>query len=116
MKSLAGVVDHLEQIVFVVFLCRLAAAGKVDAHARCHVLHRFRKREAFGEREEFENIAARAAAEAVEKPFVTLDVERRRLLAMKRAEALVALAGQLEGSDLADEVDDVRRAPYLRDH
>src|SRR6266478_1473474 len=35
---------------------------------------------------------------------------------MERAEAFVALAGELEGSDLLDEVDDVGGRSYLRDH
>src|SRR5947199_6224758 len=35
---------------------------------------------------------------------------------MKWAETLVALAGELERSDLRNEVDDVGRAPHLRDH
>src|SRR6266568_595949 len=35
---------------------------------------------------------------------------------MKRAEPFVALACELEWRDLADEVDDIGRAAYLRDH
>ena len=42
-------------------------------------------------------------------------MKRRRLLAMKRAETFVALAGKFEGRDLADEVDDVGRGAHLRD-
>src|ERR1043166_9559144 len=116
MKRLAGLVDHFEQIVLVVLLWRLAAARQIDPHAGCDVLHRFGKCEALGQREEFEDVAAGAAPEAVEQTLVAIDVKRRRLLATKRAETLVALAGELERRDLADEVDDVRRAPYLRDH
>src|SRR5207249_1042495 len=75
MKSFGGFVDDFEQVVFVAFPGRLAATGKLDADARGHVLDRLRKRESLGEREELENVAARAAAEAVEKPFVAIDME-----------------------------------------
>ena len=71
--------------------------------------------EALGQREELEDVAARAAAEAVEEALAAIDGERRRLLAMKRAEAFVALAGELERRDLGDEVDDVGRLADLGD-
>ena len=79
------------------------------------MLDRLRKREALRQREELEDVAAGAAAEAIEEALVAIDVKRRRLLAMKRAEAFVALAGELERRDLADEVDDVGRGAHLRD-
>ena len=45
--------------------------------------------ELFLQLEEFENVAPHAAAETVEEPFVAVDVERRALLGVERAEALV---------------------------
>src|SRR5438132_2435546 len=79
------------------------------------MLDRLGEREALREREELEDVAAGAAAEAVKEPLVTIDVERRRLLAMKRAESLVALAGELERRDLRHEVDNVGRRSHLGD-
>ena len=115
MKRLGRLVDHFEQIVLVVLARRSISPGQLDADARRDMLHRLRKREALGQREELEDVAARAAAEAVEEPLAAIDVKRRRLLAMKRTEAFVALAGELERRDLADEVDDVGRRAHLRD-
>src|SRR5581483_9636080 len=46
--------------------------------------------------EELEHVAADAAAEAVEEPFVRVDVERRRLLAVKRTEPLQRRPGTLQ--------------------
>src|ERR1700674_4231075 len=80
------------------------------------MLDRLRKAEALGEREELEDVAARAASEAIEESLVAIDMERRGLLAMKRAESFVALAGELERSDLRHEVDDVGRRSHLRDY
>src|SRR5690349_10300540 len=116
MKCFGRFIDDFQQIVFVVFLRRLAAPRQLDPDARRNMLDRFRKREALGEREKLEDVAAGAAAEAVEESFVAIDMKRRRLLAMKRTESFVALPGELERRDLADEVDDVRRTAHLRDH
>src|SRR5436190_12005111 len=116
MKRLAGFVDHFEEIVLIVFLRRLATARKLDADAGRDVLDGFWKREALGHRQEFENVAACAASETVEESLTAIDVKRRRLLAMERAQTLVALARKLQRRDLADEVDDVRRASHLRDY
>ena len=84
MKGFGGVVDDFEQIVFVTFLRRFASARQLDAHARRDMLDSFRKCEALGEGEEFENVTAGAAAETVEESLVTIDVERRRFLANSR--------------------------------
>src|SRR5579859_1863682 len=92
MKRLRSVVDDFEEIVLVALLRRLAAARQLDPHARRNMLHRFGKREALRQRQKFKNVAASAAAEAVKKAFVAIDMKRRRLLAMKWTETLVALA------------------------
>jgi hypothetical protein len=57
--------------------------------------------------EELEHVAADAAAEAVEVALVAVDVERRRLLAVERAEALVGGASLLERDVVLDDDDDV---------
>jgi hypothetical protein len=75
------------------------------------MLDSLREREALRQREEFEDVSTRAAAEAVEESLASIDVERRRLLAMEGTEPLVALTGEFQGGDLADEVDDVRSEP-----
>ena len=93
MKRLGCLVDDLQQIVFVVFFRRLAAAWQLDSHARGDVFDGLRKREPLGQREEFEDVAARAAAETVEEAFVAIDMKRRRFLAMKRTEAFVTFSG-----------------------
>src|SRR4029077_13982666 len=74
------------------------------------------KREALREREELEDVASLAAAEAVEEALVAVHMKRGRLLAMKRAESFVALAGELERGDLRHEVDDVGCRSHLRDY
>src|ERR1041385_1188920 len=102
-----GVVDDLEEVILIGFARRFLAPRQLDADAPGHVLDRLGEGEALGQREELEDVAARAAAEAVEESLGAVDGERRRLLAVERAESLVALAGELERRDLADEVDDV---------
>ncbi len=62
----------------------------------------------FLELQKLEHIAAHAAAEAVEKSLVAVDVERRRLFRMKRAETLVAGAGFPQRHVLLNDLDDVR--------
>src|SRR5439155_26879389 len=67
MKSLGRIVDHFEQIVFVAVARRSSFARQRDADARGDMLDRFRKCEAFREREELEDVAAGAAAETIEE-------------------------------------------------
>src|SRR5205085_1533710 len=62
-----------------------------------------------------EDVAAGPAAETVEEALAAIDGERRRLLAMKRTETLVRLAGLLERRDLRDELDEVRGLADLGD-
>src|SRR3954447_9554939 len=108
MECLRRVVEDFEQIVFVGVALRLAPPRQLDPISRRDMLHRLGEREALGHRKELEDVAARAAPAAVEESLVAIDVKRRRLFAMKRAETLVALAGELERRDLRDELHDVR--------
>jgi hypothetical protein len=69
--------------------------------------HGFGEREILESRDEGNHVAARAATEAFEEAAIGVDVKRRRLLAMKRAQAheVVAAFGQLyvrsdEGTDI----------------
>ena len=79
------------------------------------MLDGFRKCEALRQCEELEDVAAGAAAEAVEQPLTAVDGKRRRLLAMKRTESLERLARLLERRRLRDELDDVGGLPHLGD-
>jgi hypothetical protein len=57
--------------------------------------------------EELEDVSPDAAAEAVEVALLAVDVERRRLLAVERAQPLVGGAGLLERDVVLDDDDDV---------
>ena len=65
--------------------------------------------------EEFEHIAADAAAEAVEKPFLGIDVERGRFLRVKRTEAFVGVADTLQRHVLLHDLDDIRLQAQIVD-
>ena len=71
------------------------------------LLHRVGKPDLVVQLEELQHVAADAAAEAVEEALVAVDVERRRLLAVERAQPLVGGAGLLERDVVADHHDDV---------
>ena len=70
--------------------------------------HRVLEADLLVQLEELEHVAADAAAEAVEEPLVGIDVERRRLLGVKRAEALVGRARPLQRHVLLHDLHDVR--------
>ena len=59
------------------------------------------------ELEELEHVAANAAAEAVKEAFLGIDVERRRLLGVKRTEALPRRPHLLERYVLLNHLQDV---------
>ena len=59
-------------------------------------LHRVGEADLLVQLEELEHVATDAAAEAVEEALVAVDVERRRLLGVERAEALVGRARLLQ--------------------
>ena len=69
----------------------------------------------FVQLDELDDVAAHAAAEAVEEPLLAVDVERRRLLAVERAQALVRAPGLLQGHVFLDHLDDVRAGPQVLD-
>ena len=71
------------------------------------LLHRVLEADLLVQLEKLEDVAADAAAEAVKEPLVAIDVERRRLLAVKRAEPLVRGAGLLQRHVVLDHDDDV---------
>ena len=75
MECLRGLVDDFEKVVFVAFLRCLAPTRQLDAHARRHMLHGFREREALGEREKLEDVAARATAEAIKQTLGAVDMK-----------------------------------------
>src|SRR6185295_853246 len=56
----------------------------------------FRERDLLVELEKLEDVAAHVAPEAVKESLVRIDVKRRRLFRMKRAQALVRVASLLE--------------------
>ena len=85
----------------------LLQLGKRHAEALREQLHRVVEPDLLVQLEELEDVAADAAAEAVEEPLVAVDVERRRLLAVERTEALVGGAGLLQRHVVLDHDDDV---------
>src|SRR5258708_4624859 len=58
--------------------------------------------------EKLEHVAAHAAAEAVEKSFFPVHLERWRLFGMERAESFVVGAGLPQGHVFLDHLDDIR--------
>ena len=57
--------------------------------------------------DELDHVAADAAAEAVEEALLAVDVERRRLLAVERAQPFHVAPASLERHDVADHLHDV---------
>jgi len=68
---------------------------------------RFLEAELLVQFEELEDVAADAAAEAVEEALVRVHVERRRLFGVERTEALVGGAGLLQGHVLLHHLHDL---------
>ena len=98
-------------------LALLAAAfqlGNRNAEALREVAHRFLEADLLLQLDELEHVAAHAAAKAVEEAALAHDVERRRLLAMKRAQALVGVAGLAQRDGVRDDGDNVGRRIGLR--
>ncbi len=89
---------------------RVAAAhllGQLHAELRREMLDGVDEAQLFLQLEELEDIAAHAAAEAVEKSLVAVDVERGGFLGMKRAEAFVGRARFSERHVLLHDLHDV---------
>jgi hypothetical protein len=85
------------------------------------------KADFFVQLEELEHVAADAAAEAVEKAFIAIDLKRRRLLAVKRTQTFVIGARLFQRYVVLDHDDDVgllleivdeslRKKGHLRKH
>jgi hypothetical protein len=83
------------------------AARELDAGALGEHLQRLALIEVVELLDEREDVAFLVAAKAVVVPSFGVDLERRRLLGVERAEALVDLPRSLERHTLADERDDV---------
>ena len=89
---------------------RVAAAhllGQRHAELRREMLDGIDEAELFLQLEELEDVAADAAAEAVKKSFVAVDVKRRALFGVKRAEAFVGGARFSERHILLHDLQDV---------
>jgi hypothetical protein len=65
--------------------------------------------------DELDHVAADAAAEAVKEPLLAVDVKGRRLLTVERAQALVAVAGLLQGHVFLDHLHDIRAGAQVVD-
>ena len=86
----------------------LGRLGQRDAELLREHPHRVLEADLLVQLEELEDVAADAAAEAVEEPLVGIDVERRRLLGVKRTAALVRRARALQRHVLLHDLHDVR--------
>ena len=69
--------------------------------------HGFRERDLVVQLDELEDIALGAAAKAMEKALVAVDVEGRRLFPVKRAESLPRRAAAPERDALLDHLHDI---------
>ncbi len=65
---------------------------------------------------EVDDVAARAAPEAVVQPLVAVHGEGGSALVVERAESLPGAAGFLEAGVVSDHLDDVGRHPKLGEH
>src|SRR5215213_5515600 len=71
--------------------------------------HRFVEIDLFLQLDELEHVAADAAAEAIEEAAFAHDVERWRLLAVKRAQAFIGIAGFTQRDGVRNDGDNVGR-------
>ena len=98
---------------------RSGCAGVLARHLESHHLGErldgLGKLEVVVRHQEADRRAVRAAAEAVVEALRRADRERRRLLAVKRAEAFVVAAGALQRDAGADHLDDVGSGDELVD-
>ena len=92
----------------VVVVTALASLGQRDAELLREHPDRVLEADLLVQLEELEDVAADAAAEAVEESLVRVDVKRRRLLPVKRTEPLVGRAGALQRDVLLHDLHDVR--------
>ena len=88
---------------------------ELDARALGELLQGLAKLDALDTHVEGEDIAAAAAAKAMEVARLREDDEGGGLFLMERAETLVGSPGLLELNVVGDEVDDLGAVPHLRD-
>ena len=101
-----GGVEHVAQALAL----RVLAAGslaELDAGALRQAAQRLGEVDRVALHDEVEDVAAPAAAEALPGLARRRDRERRRLLAVERAQALEGGAGLAQLNGLADQVDEV---------
>ncbi len=108
---------HLDQrgalLVFFAFFGRaLSGLRDCDAAFLRDDPNRFRERALFHFHDEFEDVAADTAAEAVVNLFGGMHSERRRLFRVERAQAREILAALFQAHVFADNADDVRLLLY----
>ena len=83
--------------------------GDRNAESRREVSHRLLEIDLLLQLDELEYVAAHATAEAVEEAAFPHDVERRRLLAVKRAQSLVGIARLAQRDGVRNDGDNVGR-------
>jgi hypothetical protein len=105
-----GVEQHL---TLARLLC-VAAAAEFDAGAVGQDAQRVEEIDPVALDHEVDRVAAGLAAETVEKLLRGVDVKRRRLFLVERAESDETLAAALERHALSDEFHDVRGLENLR--
>ena len=92
---------------------RRAGITHFDPHVVGEDLHRFHERDILTILDEREDIAALAAAEALEGAVIRPNGERGRLFAVKRAQANPPLAAALQPYMVRDDIENVDPVEYL---
>ncbi len=100
-------VDQIDQLVFGAIPSGLLLTRKLNPVPSGEMLDRFGERHPLGQHQKLEDVAPFATPEAVEETLATVDVERRRLLAMERAEPLVTPAGDFQRRHLGHDLDEI---------
>ena len=85
----------------------VSSSGIGNAEALRELSHRVGEADLLLQLDELEHVAANAAAETVKKAAIAIDVERRRLLTVKRTQAFVAVARLPQRHVVGDDGDDV---------
>ena len=117
MKERGGKVDGVQQTLatLITFLGDAGSVGKINSGAFRELAKRFGKVDFLHLHLEGEDVAAFAAAEAMEILGIRKDDERRCFFLMERAEPFVGSAGFLERRVGADEFDNIGSLANLRD-
>jgi hypothetical protein len=88
-------------------LPRVRSFGYRQPCARCQCPDGFRKAHLVKKLNELDDVPARSAAETVEKALVAVDVERWRLLPVKRAQALPRRPAPPQRNALLHDLNDI---------